>query len=142
MSVRILITGSREFTDRPLAAAALSQVRREHPGEQLVVIDGMARGADALLVSIVEDAPDGWAVIEPHPVTPAMWRPDGPNGRVDKAADHKRNQRMVDSGADVCLAFLCAWAANNGTKGCMKAAARAGIEVRKFTQSTPDNGAS
>ncbi|WIB65360.1 SLOG family protein [Curtobacterium sp. MCBD17_040] len=132
--IRVLITGSREFTDRSIIAKALSQVRREHRGSVLHVVAGAAKGADSLAAAVVRDADPSKAVLEEHPVTDAMWRPDGPNGPVNKRAGIERNQRMVDLGADVCLAFLRAGAGNRGTKHCIGAAKRAGIEVREFEQ--------
>jgi hypothetical protein len=56
---------------------------------------------------------------------PAEWYP---NGTYDKAAGPKRNQRMVDKGACVCLAFPTEKSV--GTWDCIKRANRAGIPVR------------
>jgi hypothetical protein len=133
--VRVLITGSREFTDRQIIAQALSQVRRENGYRTLVVVHGAARGADTLAAAVVQSADPGRARQEAYPVTDAEWRPDGPGGRLDYAAGPRRNKRMVESGADVCLAFFVAGAKNTGTKHCSNAAEKAGIPVRKFEQS-------
>lgn len=129
MSVRVLITGSRHFTDRALIAAALSQVAREHPGERLVVVHGDARGADRIAAAIAADFPDRLEA-EAHP---APWR--RADGSCDRSAGHRRNQQMVDAGAAVCLAFLHAPSApNRGTESCVAKAVTAGIPVRSFTQ--------
>lgn len=130
MTVRVLITGSRNVTDRAMIAAALSAVAREHPGVPLTVVHGAARGADSLAAQIAADHP-GRLIAEAHPVTD--WR--RPDGSVDRAAGHRRNQRMVDAGAAVALAFLHAPSApNRGTLSCVAKAKAAGIPVRVFTQ--------
>lgn len=126
--MRVLITGSREFTDRPMVAATLTHVWREHGKQQLVVVHGTARGADRLAAAVVDNQPDHRLVQEPHP---ANWRP---NGVLDRAAGHKRNAEMIATGVDVCLAFFKADAGNRGTAGCVALARKAGIEVREFWQ--------
>lgn len=129
--VRVLITGSRDFTDRAAVAAALTRVAREHPGQQLVVVHGAARGADSIAAAVAADFPDR-LIAEAHPVTD--WK--RADGSTDRGAGHRRNQRMVAAGASVCLAFLHGAAENRGTKSCMDKAAKAGIEVREHWQRT------
>ncbi len=133
--VRVLITGSRDFTDRAIIAKALSQVRRENGYRTLVIVHGDARGADALAKKIAEGADPGRAREEAHPVPNSVWYPNGSNGPLDHSAGPRRNKRMVAAGADICLAFFLAGAKNTGTKHCSNAAAKAGIPVRKFEQS-------
>lgn len=123
--IRVLITGSREFTDRSIVAAALSKVKNEHRGHPLVVVSGRARGADTVAANIARQYP-GRLIDEGHP---ASWR--NPDGSTNRLAGFERNQRMVDAGADVCLAFLQTEEKNNGTRDCMRRAAKAGIEVRE-----------
>lgn len=125
-TVRVLITGSREFTDRPTMAAAINLVRREHAGAALTIVHGAARGADSIASAICRDNP-GKLIEEPHPVTD--WQ--RPDGSRDRAAGHRRNQRMVYAGAVVCLAFLDVRSENRGTRSCMQNATVAGIEVRE-----------
>lgn len=125
--VRVLITGSRDFTSRPIVAAALSWVSKEYPGRPLIVVHGGARGADSIAGQVARDYP-GRLVEEVHRVTD--WR--RPDGSTDKAAGHRRNQRMVDLGAVVCLAFPCKAAENRGTLGCIQKAKAAGIPVHEF----------
>lgn len=109
---RILITGSREWTDT------------EAMGEELLwfgfglVVHGAARGADKLADALARGF--GWPT-EPHPVTRAEWN------RIGKRAGHLRNQRMVDLGADICLAFPTV--DSRGTWDCAARARRAGIPV-------------
>lgn len=59
-----------------------------------------------------------WITEESHP---ADWENDG------RGAGFIRNQRMVDLGADVCLAFV--EGASRGTRDCMKRAGQAGIPL-------------
>jgi hypothetical protein len=68
-------------------------------------------------------------VEEQHPVTDWGSKADG---TFDRAAGHRRNQRMVDAGAQVCLAFPARDAKNAGTWSCVGKAKVAGIEVRVF----------
>lgn len=128
MAVRVLITGSREFTDRQTVAAALTDVWRENGKQQLVVVHGSARGADSLAAAVADNQPDHHLIQEAHP---ADWRP---NGVLDRAAGHKRNAEMIATGVDICLAFFKTGAGNRGTTGCVALARKAGIQVREFWQ--------
>ena len=121
--MRVLITGSRYFTDYGIVSAALRAewVR----GEPMTVIHGCAQGADQLAHQIADE---NWHLgIHPEP-HPAKWRRDG------KAAGFIRNQEMISSGADVCLAFFKEGAGNRGTADCAGRAAKAGIPVKEFWQ--------
>ncbi|ASZ75494.1 hypothetical protein KIW74_gp34 [Mycobacterium phage Kimona] len=119
---RVLVTGSRNWKDRPTIWNALHAELSISP-EGIVVVHGGARGAD--------DIADRWAHgmnqmgykvrVEKHD---AEW------GRYGKRAGMIRNQQMVDAGADVCLAFPLPGSV--GTYGCMIAARRAGIRVVNF----------
>jgi hypothetical protein len=126
MNVRVLITGSREFVERTVIAAALSQVARENPGAIITVVNGGARGADSLSGAIARSYP-GRLIEERHP---ADWQL--PDGSKNWRAGFERNQRMVDLGADICLAFFHTGAKNNGTRHAATAAAAAHIPVREF----------
>ena len=89
--MRVLITGSRVWYKRAL----LKRVMAEHlkPGDK-VILGGCPRGVDRLaLLYAYHSGID----IELHP---AQWDEYG-----DKAGPI-RNQQMVDSGADLCLAFI------------------------------------
>lgn len=112
---RILITGSRDWNDRLVIEEALSVV--SEPGA--VLISGACpTGADRLS----ENVWDYWHLpIERHP---ADWQKFG------KRAGFIRNQEMVDSGADICFAFI-----RNDSKGAThtaNAARKAGIPVKEF----------
>lgn len=91
--MRVLITGSREWTDIRLIRDTLSPIWKAHPNVTLVS-GACPRGADR----ICEDLAGlfGWT-IERHP---AEWDKYGPR------SGYKRNAEMVALGADVCFAFI------------------------------------
>lgn len=123
-TIRIILTGSREFTDRDLIAAALREAANKLSADDaasVTLITGGARGADRLAADIARDL--GWSV-ETHP---ADWS-------YGKTGGFRRNQQMVDAGADVCIALFVEGLACNGTKDCSRRARRAGITVLPFMQ--------
>lgn len=132
--IRILVTGSRfwddEFTFIRGLTVAIEDLTSRFPGEQeIVIVHGDAKGADIMSESYVNRTKNFFAG---HGITirterhPADWNTHG------KAAGPIRNQKMVDLGADMCVAFLKRGEANKGTKNCIAAARRAGIEVVEF----------
>ena len=130
--LRILVTGSRDWTDKRAIARALCDAI-DHYGEhvltrdeygpkvlwdQVTVVHGAARGADTLAGRIAA----AWGMcVEAHP---ADW------DRHRKAAGPLRNKAMVSLGAHVCLAFPLG--RSIGTRHCMKEANAAGIPVRSY----------
>lgn len=121
---RILITGSRTWTDQQAIWEALAEAVHGIPVDQeTVLVSGACpRGADA----ICEDWARKYGItIERHP---ANWRPAG---AFDRAAGFRRNKQMVDLGADVCVAFI-----RDGSRGASHTAGlaeAAGIPVRRIT---------
>lgn len=124
--VRVLITGSRDWTDQAVLWEALDHVYLNECGHPSVmrVVHGAARGADSLAQAWYEDRLEmGWAVmIERHP---ALWNSFG------RRAGILRNIEMVKLGADVCLAFPLG--ESKGTRHCMAQASSSGIPVRVFS---------
>jgi hypothetical protein len=124
-AVRILVTGSRDWTDGQVIEEALLTAWLDAgcpPKEHTTVVHGGARGADSIADAIARRV--GLQVEVHHPV----WRQRSRDG-VDRGAGVRRNQEMVDAGADVCLAFIL-----NGSRGathCADAAVRAGIPTRR-----------
>lgn len=119
--MRILITGSRDWTDQRLIEAAIVEAMvfgKDWPRIVPTIIHGGARGADSMA--------DGVAIRrnlkqEAHP---ADW------GQYGKRAGFIRNAEMVKSGADICLAFI-----KNESKGatmCADLAEKAGIPTRRY----------
>ena len=109
--MRIIVCGSRKYGD----SGRISMVLEEYAASRPRIIVGGASGADRL----AEEAADemGFAVT----VIPAAWETLG------KAAGPVRNQRMVDSIADLLIAF----GNGRGTEDCIRRAERAGIPVRR-----------
>lgn len=127
---RVLITGSRDFDNEPVIRATIvEEMNQFFDGasdhlDKLIFVLGGARGADSIAEKIVRDARSKDIRPEVHR---AMWRKF--QGRGVNPAGFIRNQEMVDSGADICYAFLKYEAKNGGTQDCMLRAKKAGIEV-------------
>jgi len=137
---RVLVTGSRDWVDRAAVEQALEEQFYTHTDirQVMVVVHGdNPTGADAIADDWAEKMAEGGLVrAERHP---AEWdadcgmgcpghrraRPDG--STYCPVAGHLRNQRMVDLGAEVCLAFPLG--TSRGTRDCMRRARRAGIRV-------------
>lgn len=117
---RILVTGSRRFTDVQALEAALLDVWHDVTqfGGRMLVVHGHARGADRLA--------DAWARCNGIPVErhPADWS-------IGRAAGPLRNQHMVNLGAHLVLAFPTG--ASTGTRDCTRRAHAAGIEIVEVT---------
>jgi hypothetical protein len=123
--MRILVTGSRNWPDKEIIANALIDLTNWFPiiWEDVVIVHGdCPTGADAMAQEFAEQH---GIRTERHP---ADWK------RYGKFAGPKRNQEMVDLGADICLAFILP--GSRGTKHCMGAAEKAGIPVWVFDEST------
>lgn len=121
MSVRILVTGSRDWTDRETVESALCAAWAELGcPDDAVLVQGECHlgGADQIAAEIWRSR--GYPV-EGHPAEM------GPNGHV---LGPKRNAEMVALGADVCLAFPLP--SSRGTKNCMRLAREAGIPVHVY----------
>ena len=123
---RVLVTGSREFTDYGAIRKELGNLVGNGVGNcdshRVVVVHGAARGADELADRAAKAL--GMST-EPHP---ADWS----RGR---GAGCARNAEMVRLGADVCMAFYQPGAGNRGTDHCARTAEAAGIPVRRITAS-------
>ncbi len=109
--MRILVTGSRNWTDRDAIRQALSVA----PAGSTVV-HGAYMGADE-----IADEVAGALGLATDPY-PADWTTH------KRAAGPIRNSAMVASGADVCLAFSPE-PNKGGTGDCTKKARQAGIPV-------------
>ncbi len=115
-NLRILITGSRNWTDEKTVAKALHDATVGHDPANVTVVHGACRtGADRIAA---EAAALFGFKLEAHP---ANWNAHG------RAAGPIRNNAMIALGADICLAFPLG--ESKGTRGSMKRAAAAGIPV-------------
>ncbi len=108
---RLLITGSREWTNRNAMLEALKSAHAELKGDMngpVILVTGGAKGADKMAEEIW-DAYVGAEFIEQH------------LPKYDKytqgQAPLKRNTYMVSLGADLCLAFPTRCKKTNCFKG-------------------------
>jgi YspA, cpYpsA-related SLOG family len=129
--VRLLVCGDRAWTDLALVAATLDQVVAQHvddqdvQGDQVVVIEGDARGADRLAARHARAR--GWQLA----TYPADWAAHG------RAAGPRRNQRMLRDGRpDLVVAFHDQLAASRGTADLVRRARAAGLPVLHVLQVT------
>lgn len=116
---RLLITGSRTWSDRTVIHDALRDAWvRLGSRPDTILISGTARGADTICEEVwrAQGLP-----VERHP---AHWDVYG------KSAGYRRNQEMVDSGADLCLAFILQ--GSRGAVMCANLAEKASIPVIRF----------
>lgn len=112
---RLLVTGSRDWTNKTLVEMALEDARH-FLGEDTVLVHGGAVGADTICANVWSK----WGLpVEKHP---ANW------GKHGRAAGPIRNQEMVDLGADLCVGFVLPYPKGRGTRDCLKRASEAGIE--------------
>lgn len=112
---RILVTGSRDWSDREAVEMSLLTYHMLY-GDNIVVVHGdCPTGADRIAKEFCEEMD---IKQDKHP---ADW------GAHGKAAGPLRNQKMVDLGADACLAFPLE--GSRGTVDCMERAEAAGITV-------------
>ena len=130
---RILVTGSRDWTDHKtiqdaLALAWVDLARLEGAtwpgtmptGVSVVLVQGECHlgGADAIAAHIWRS----WGLpVEGHPAE---------RDEAGRVLGPKRNAHMVSLGADLCLAFPLP--SSRGTKNCMRLAREGGIPVRVY----------
>lgn len=124
--MRILVTGSRDWLDQNAVWVALDEAYENHVrGEIFLVVHGGAKGADTMARAWASRRRRDGALDIYHETHWAQWIQEG---KFVKAAGHQRNQRMVDRGADLALAFI----RNNspGATGCLQMILRAKIPVK------------
>lgn len=119
---RVLVTGSRTWTNVEELEKQLSLANMVHRGRMVLVHGDCPDGADAQAKAWARrnGVPD-----EPHR---ADWS-QGPG------AGPWRNQQMVDSRPDIVLSFNRG--GSRGTEHCTAAAEAAGLKVLRFTDDTP-----
>jgi hypothetical protein len=123
--VRLLVCGSRDWTDRATLERVLDDVVTDvehHFYERPTIVQGEARGADSLARE--------WAESRGLRVEgfPADWS-------RGKGAGFARNRAMLESGIDGVVAFSTSWPATPGTAHMCRLAYEVGLVV---TFVTPD----
>jgi hypothetical protein len=112
---RILVSGSRDWTDVDRVRNALRHAWAYLQPGPITLVHGAARGLDTIAGRVWTG---GNLPVEVHP---ADWNKHG------KGAGPIRNQAMVDLGADLLVAFPLG--ASIGTRDCIRRAKAAGIIV-------------
>lgn len=117
---RLLVTGSRDWTDVDVIELALAEAWKALDYDVVLIHGACPHGADAIAAEL-------WLCqgfdVEAHP---ADW------GQYGRRAGFKRNADMVGLGADLCLAFI-----KNESRGATMTADlsdRAGIPVRRYVE--------
>lgn len=125
MTYRILVTGSREFTDYATVRDAIraAAAASGHDARDIVIVHGNHREGGDLLAQ--RAALELGFEVEPHP---ADWQAYG------TAAGPIRNSGMVASEPDLCLAFFCWDAENKGTNDCASKAEAADVPTVRITR--------
>ncbi|TMR13792.1 DUF2493 domain-containing protein [Nonomuraea turkmeniaca] len=129
----VLFTGARDCVDKALLWRVLDEIHAEHP--DMLVKHGACYPAEDEHGRRSEESADWlahlWCLARgvPDREFPANW------GRYGDAAGPIRNNAMIASGADECVAFPHPW--SRGTFGCARRAERAGIPTRRFTPTPP-----
>jgi hypothetical protein len=126
--MRVLVTASREWSWPEILHGALTEVYREWTknwphDREFVVVHGGARGGDTMADEWARAAAEQDPRVRPEEHS-ANWERHG------LSAGHIRNQEMIDTKIDRCLAFP--WGTSTGTRGCMKLAKKARIPVQQF----------
>jgi hypothetical protein len=114
--MRILITGDRHWRCEELAEAVVNRLIARY-GPDLVIIHGGVPGVDNAFAIACREL---GITAEPHV---ADWKGLG------NIAGPARNREMVESGADLCIAFHRTLERSKGTKDCVRQALAAGIPV-------------
>lgn len=125
---RVIVTGSRFWSDTKTLYGALTEEWKEH-GDFILIHGNCPTGADRLANEWAM-----WSVMSPNfNIHIEKFSADWSQG---KKAGPVRNQKMVDTGADICLAFPTD--SSRGTLDCIRCARVANIPVRVFHEN-PDN---
>ena len=125
MTLRVLVTGGRDFKDRQKVFDVLDEVfgvcEAELLGVAGCIIHGGATGAD---LWADEWAIVNWKPIHSFPVTQQEWK------TIGLKAGPLRNQRMLDEGKpDLVVSFP----GGSGTADMVRRAKKAGIRVMEIT---------
>lgn len=117
MPYTIMVTGSRFYTDVQFVHNVLDRYSKDHLPD-VHLIEGGAGGADRIARK--------WAIRNNVTFTTfqAEW------DKYGRLAGPLRNQRMVDSNPDICLAFP--HPGSKGTHDAINRARNAGIETLMF----------
>lgn len=129
MTYRILITGSRTWTDDAAVWEAITATIDAHAAAFCEDQSGWYDNAGYTLAEERHSA--DWATCTSACPQQANHRRTGRGGYTYcPLAGHHRNQHMVDLGADILLAFIRG--NSRGATDCAQRARAAGIEVKEW----------
>ena len=114
--MKVIVCGGRDYSNYELVSKVMDQICNEFfKGEVTTIIQGGARGADAL--------GKRWALENNYPLEQfdAEWHKYG------KVAGFKRNQEMLDDSGKNCI--VVAFPGGNGTYDMVQRAKRAGVAL-------------
>lgn len=117
--MKVLVTGSRDWTDRAAIKRALIEAKAT------IVVHGNARGADLLAKEVAIELK-----IEQRPY-PARWDRYGRSAGVFRNIEMLQKEHLPDSPIDLVLAFPLAHSI--GTRHMVKIAREAGIHTIEIT---------
>jgi hypothetical protein len=115
--MRILVTGSRGWPFPEMVWSALEALYQNAESPMVLVHGACKTGADAQA--------EEWASSHPD-VTVERYHADW--ATYGRGAGPRRNQLMVDLGADACLAYI--FNSSRGASGCALMAEKAGIPTK------------
>lgn len=115
--MRVLVTGGRKYPFRGRVFQVLDKLHSE-AGIDAIIEGGHWEGADKFARE--------WA--RANGMEPETYKADW-NGLGDKAGPIRNGEMVREGRPDVCLGFPTPGEKNKGTRGCMKLARDAGVEV-------------
>jgi hypothetical protein len=119
--MRVLVTGSRNWTESWPVEMAIYSLRFRAEWSALTIVHGGAEGADALA--------DYWA--ETYGIRREPHYPQDHRGK-GKPAPLARNDHMLDSGIDLVLAFMLGTPERGGTLYTVNGAKMRGLPLVIF----------
>jgi ABC-type sugar transport system substrate-binding protein len=117
--MRIIVCGGRNYTDHEAVSKALLAMWFASDRPKLTIVQGGAQGADECARQVAATQNFLCETFR------AEWDREG------NAAGPRRNQRMVNAGADLLVAFP----GGRGTADCVRRARKAGIPVVEMRSS-------
>ena len=127
--MRLLVCGSRTFNRKDLMWAKLDEILEDVPLDEIVIIQGMAPGADTLALEYALEYD------LTHEDYPADWKTHG------RKAGFLRNTQMLEEGkpTDVAAFVDKPIEESRGTHMMCKIAKEAGVPVKVFTVTRSTN---
>jgi hypothetical protein len=127
--MRILITGSRDWSDyatfmRGVTVGIDTVIAQKPDDKHITIVHGGAKGADTMSETYVSHV-SSYLAQKGYQINTEVHKADW--ATQQKAAGPIRNQKMVDLGADVTVAFM--HEGSRGTADCVARCQKAGIPV-------------